>query len=383
MKGAVVLSGFLRNYRQCIDNFLANFIEPNDLDVYCSFQHDSSIQKRLLPGFGPEVPDVHDEEAFLREKFGDRLKLLHWDDWRFNGVFDPEPSSLRQRLIAFHQFEYAKAIDRYKGQDPENQWFAADQFARLSTAAEKTRAFCAANNLSYDYVVRFRIDINVTRPVLIAPVFETVDDVYIIRGYACSVKEMFVAQPTAFFDICISFPHTIFNYTPKNFYPNFLAPEFQLGQFLRVHKYRCYEWPIQYSYNDSLTTGERVIESYPLGTGATPILITPFTSDMTRADWESALKIDPKLLLQAGVRFVDDTRSGAVLSTANSRSSPKTQDTDLETTTTTPSNAEGVYGVYFVLFVVFLTLFVITNAIWLYRHSKAYRLISSEKIKTF
>lgn len=356
MKGAVILSGALRAYRRYIDNFIANFIEPNDLDVYCSFMKGSSYNMRTINYATDTGKDEHDEDAFLREKFGSRLKVLHWAS---------ETEFLR-RLTDFQKFEYASMKQRYNVTELFNQGTGTDQFGRVAIVVEQMKQFCEEHQLQYDYVVRFRIDIDVTSVINIpqllnAHPFESNRDVYIIRWVSCGVKELFFAPQTTMYDICLNFPHTIGLYAPKRYYDQFSAPEYQLGQFLRVHQYKLYEWNIEYKYVDNEATGERKIVSYPNQNyfTRTPILVTDFPSDMTQRDIEDALKIDPSLIFPKNMNLLENQKFDKPAEITVSAVQQQ-QDTSTE------------YN-YMILWIVFLTLFVVTNLMWFVKQKRETR----------
>lgn len=331
---AVLLTGQLRAYRKYIDHFIQNFVEYNDLDVYCSFQPNSSYKQRFIEHPGSEEPDVHDEEAFLREKFGSRLKMLDWVE---------SNHSYLKNLVLFHDYEHDKILKKYTEKEP-SQWFAADQFGRLALAVEKASKHDMF--YKYDALVRFRIDVDVTSPICIRSLHSLQpDEVCIVRGYACSVKELFVATPKTFYDICVYFPQTMFLYAPKHYYPNFMAPEFQLAQFLRHHLYQTYEWNIEYRYVDDVKSNERKIEccsrKEEITDVKTPIILTDFISDMTPMEIVASLRKDAKLDLNI-------------------------PGNELNKLTIVPSveSSDSYEMTYFILWIVFMTLFVVTNIFW-------------------
>lgn len=362
MRGAVVFSGQLRAYRKYIDNLMKNFVELNDLDVFCSFQKHSSYMKRLIVSHDSEVVDEHDEEEFLKSVFGDRLKLLHWGPEKIHPTEEaPSDNQYLRNLIKFQNYKYEHFKRKYATEQLVNQWFSVDQFGRVAIAAEQFKHWCDTNNMKYDYVVRFRIDVDVIEPISITNLlnshpFESKDDVYIRRWYASSIKELFVTTPESFYNICTNFPNSMFSYSPKNFHPNFTAPEFQLGQFLREHEYKTYEWRVEYRYVDDEPGNERniVCAPQPGYICRTPIFITDFLSDMTIDDIDEGFKRDPSLHLE----FARPERP-------------------IQHVTPTPpivlQDAEYT-DLFLILFVVFLVLFVASNGCWwiLYRRNNIY-----------
>lgn len=367
IRGAVLFTGQLRAYRKYAENLMRNFVELNDLDVFCSFQKHSSYVKRPIEG--SEIKDEHDEEAFLTELFKDRLKVLHW----VSKIHPTETNDLEndflRKLIDFQHYEFQISQELFPDKQLVNQWFAADQFGRVAIGAQEMKCFCEKNKIKYDYIVRFRIDVDVTEPIPIVNLmntypFESEKDVYIRRWYSSAVKELFVTTQASFFDICLNFPHTMFLYRPKKFHPNFNAPEFQLGQFLRDHQYKTYEWRIEYAYVDNEAENERKIVCRPQGgfICRTPIIITQFASDMDEDELDEAQKTDPNLHLEF----------------------PRIEKAPVYVTPTPPivlTEAEYT-DLFLVLFVVFLVLFVFSNGYWwlVFRHNQTIHTPLSIKI---
>lgn len=236
--GAIFCVGHLRDYRKHLDSFLTHVVEPNALDVYLSVDRKSSVIDRQTHGMGPS--DEHDEEVYLQDKLGSRLKLLHWAN--------EDPALAEARHLS-------ESLVRFRTSSESNVWFV-DQFVRLSYLVRLVQRQYPEVFSGYDYMVRFRIDVHVEN---LIPFFQWAQQcdfqpgtVWVRPDYSHAVKELFVCDPATFVRVAYNFPYVYGSYIPDRIegLTNYGVPEYQLGQFLREGRFQLFQLHLAFGYRE-------------------------------------------------------------------------------------------------------------------------------------
>jgi len=238
MKGALVCAnGVMKNYRYGFDNFVKNLVAYNDLDVYLFLQKNTSTKIR----FGSE-PDIHDETAYLKEKLGDRLKLLYWTDENveFDEFRKPLMDMQKNRLEHLNQMFAGICFDGYLGGND----YVVDQYVRLSHAAMKFQDYCESHKLHYDYVIRYRVDItsHIEIPFKHLPMLHP-RQCYAVDNGGVSIRDaLFISSYEDFLIISKNYIYAYGTYVPplRNVKIAWLSPECQFAQFLFSLGYKVY-----------------------------------------------------------------------------------------------------------------------------------------------
>ena len=348
MKGALVCVGHLRNYRQTIDSLLENLVAPNELDVFLFLQRNSSCKVRLnRPGNAAfAIQDPHDEEAYLKERFGPRLVDLQWidDHPKFDAYLqeiNAEQTQRRERLS-----EIFPDIPGIR----ESVW-QVDWWCRLAYAAQLFESQLA----NYDWAFRFRIDCAMVEPFNLREMkLSNNMEMRLVRDFSHSAKEIFLCHPTLFCAIVDGFARAygIFIPGPSRPFRDFMAPEAQFAQFLRYSKVQAVDIGLQYGYKEDPQTNTRVV--YCTGNGMTEkIVLTGFPSDISLSTAMDALKMDKDLHFHPviGQDVHDQIVANAAAAAAATIVSP------------TPPTPDATPP-YEILFYVFLALFIVSNWFW-------------------
>jgi len=326
MKGALVCAnGVMKNYRYGFDNFVKNLVEFNDLDVYLFLQKNTSTKIR-----GSAEPDIHDEESYLREKLGHRLKMLYWTNE------DLDFQEFRNPLKTMHENRIAQLTAIFKDISPDpylgSNDYVADQYIRLAHACRKFQEYCESNQLKYNYVIRFRVDITVPIPFPcknLRPLHQK--ELYAVDGGGFSIRDaLFITTQEDIISIAKNFVYEYGTFKPplRRLNHSWLAPECQLAQFLLSFGYKVYNLRIH-------------AEQSPL-------------LDVNTISWYS--KSD----------FLEPLEEIKLISLSDESKEKQKNSTDIISLSTTPITVIGEESnVYMILMIVFLVLFFIVTLLCL------------------
>lgn len=323
MKGAVVCAnGIMKNYRYGFDNFVKNFIEYNDLDVYLFLQHNTATKIR-----GSDELDIHDEEVYLREKLGDRLKILYWTDEH------SEFEDFRKPLSDLHKNRIKYLTEIYKNISPDpylgSNDYVADQYIRLAHAGLKFGEYCQEYELKYDYVIRFRVDITIPIPFPCKDLRPLQNrEFYAVDNGGFSIRDaFFMTTQDDFLIIAQNFIYDYGMYKPplQKLQYSWLAPECQLAQFLLSLDYNVYNLKLVAEQSPKLDVN--TLSWYPMSDFLEPlqkVALIRLSDILKEHDLDVVITPTPSVVIV-----------------------PSTTD------------------VYMILMIVFIVLFVFTNIVWI------------------
>lgn len=335
-KGAVLcIAGLMKAYRATFNSWVKHLVEFNDLDVFLYLEKNTSWVDR-----DSRIVDKHDEEAYLRSKLGDRLKVIHWtnDDEALQQKRDEIMELVRMRTEGM-KHTYGQDTVNEKLVYVPNPRHVVDQYVRLAMAAHHFSQH--ANFDTYDYVFRFRIDVGVRSPILLnqLPILGS-HHLYIMKNWSHSVREIFVCEPKTFVNVCWLFVHEYATFTPKHFMDSLLIPEIQMGQFLRQHHYRLQSLNLHLD-----PTGVFLYcEGEPNFLQPETFELTDFPSDYTAKEMEILCQAsNQQTFEQSWCRTTPKQQNDAIYNTLLNHQASEIQQTS---------------DTYFILFVLFLSLFV-------------------------
>lgn len=358
-KGALLCVGHLRNYRETLESFMNNLVLPNRLDVFLFLKRNSACRVRLK-GPGPQAfsdEDVHDEETYISERFGGRLAALEWCD--DDAEFEPFAADINARQKALRStlsvlFPNNRSIN-------ESVW-QVDWVCRNAYAAQKFAPALSA----YDWVLRFRIDAFVPALVDLQNLQVCDNRVYVVRDFSHSAKELFLCRPELFCEMSVEFARTYSAFFPRHSeFKDFLVPESQFGQFLRFKRVTTLDLGLDYGYMDGSSPNTTLVYTKSNGKLGDLNILTDFPSDLNMDIAMQALSKDKHVQFHPFI-------GGAVHERIVAKAAADVAAAASVSGTTQPALAP----LYEILCYLFLTMFLISNWIWL---SKA-RFTPNERI---
>jgi len=223
---AILLSGYLKTYRDTFEEFVDKIVKPANADVFCLFKKNTSIKCRES-----KEPYPHDEEEFIKSCLGENLKSLVW----VNEVEDTEKLIEKGNNILQSVWlpKYGKQCEKLE------HWMTirstVDQYQRLSLVCNLMSEYSYKNNITYKRVLRARPDI---LPINGNKNWHMLDvelnDIFLNPSLRYEFRDMlFVTDQQTMEFICKNFPEKYLTYLPKdNPYLTILSPECQLMQFM-------------------------------------------------------------------------------------------------------------------------------------------------------
>lgn len=138
MKVAILLTGELRTFKKTLTHFKKNIVDNLDCDIFCVFQPNSNLTEE----------DINDSENFIKDNLGDNCKKIHRfyrNEWLFNAYQMELLDNLKKKLSDFW-INYLRTsgsmVEYYQ------LWLAYNDMVK----------FEMINQIKYDYIIRFRLD---------------------------------------------------------------------------------------------------------------------------------------------------------------------------------------------------------------------------------
>jgi hypothetical protein len=151
MTNAILLSGFLKAYKESFPEFVRLLVKPANAHVFCVFRKNSSIVCRST-----KEKDLHDEEDFLRKHLGENLKVLIWiDEVETTKYYIEKGNNYLENLwLPKYGLDFCKQLEHWM-----NLQNTVDQYQRLRLACREMEKFSKENSVYYNKVLRARPDI--------------------------------------------------------------------------------------------------------------------------------------------------------------------------------------------------------------------------------
>jgi hypothetical protein len=258
MRIAILLPGGLKTYHLHIQEFYNNLIKPNNADVFMYLNPNSDIKSR---GDYSSVDIDHD--ALIRTTFKENLKGLTW----CQNPPDTEAYQKwgKEKLERSWVKRYGKQnMDKQEHYNDNYFLKVVDQYIRLRECYRMLKEYSKEHNITYDIVIRFRVDIYIDRVVDLSIYDCPNGRVYIHTSKKFELRDyLFIANQKTMEKICEEFPD---HYLSQQFDPihleraesiTYLSPECQLGQYLQRNlAFDLYQTPLaveQQNINGALT----------------------------------------------------------------------------------------------------------------------------------
>lgn len=257
MKGCVLMTGLCPEEPLYLQTIYENMVKPNNLDVFVHVK----------------VGDSKKCEKYFSSIFGHHLKYFK--------LFNDDKQYIRQRDLMYNVIisRYNLMVDKYGYEDvkkvlddidyenviyhPSKKYWEedtfvkkhgimfthVDQYGRLSYACEELKRHIYENDLEYDYIWRWRPDFKCLNKFDITQMVPLKDrEIYVIpeTQWSYAVYEFLIARPDDFFRINTQFLWDMYIYIPPEVFPHTLAPEIQIGQYIRVNRYTTFKLEIAY-----------------------------------------------------------------------------------------------------------------------------------------
>ena len=239
MTNAILLSGYLKAYKESFPEFVRLLVKPANAHVFCVFRKNSSIVCRST-----NEKDLHDEEDFLRKHLGENLKVLIWiDEVESTKSYIEKGNSYLQNLwLPRYGYDFCKQLEHWMYLQN-----TVDQYQRLRLACREMENFSKHNSIYYDKVLRARPDIyplNGDKNWWELDVKE--NDIFIQKHIRYEFRDMlFLTSQKSMVYICDNFPENYPRYMPtteETPSKTILSPECQLLQFMiKEHKFNFFE----------------------------------------------------------------------------------------------------------------------------------------------
>lgn len=229
MKVALLITGLFdgRGSVECLDLIHSNLVIPNNFDVFIytellSFEHEKIVKS---------WPSLIDFDNSVNT---DEIKpfFLNKTDFMF-GIIDKQVNDESQTSKMYHRKGILSVVD---------------QHIRMIDGCERMRKYMDTHNISYDYVLRWRLDF-MPMHVMRVPVDTLADRVWVLRlqyHESDRVHEFLCAKWQHFYDIYTTFIHWYLHYWPMNFFWGMSLIETQFGQHLRQFPYTYMEQRIKF-----------------------------------------------------------------------------------------------------------------------------------------
>jgi hypothetical protein len=239
MTNAILLSGFLKAYKESFPEFVRLLVKPANAHVFCVFRKNSSIVCRST-----KEKDLHDEEDFLRKHLGENLKVLIWiDEVETTKYYIEKGNNYLENLwLPKYGLDFCKQLEHWM-----NLQNTVDQYQRLRLACREMEKFSKENSVYYNKVLRARPDIYPLQgPKNWWYLDVKENDIFIQKHIRYEFRDMlFLTSQKSMVYICDNFPENYPRYMPttgENPSKTILSPECQLLQFMiKEHKFNFFE----------------------------------------------------------------------------------------------------------------------------------------------
>lgn len=158
MKIAVLYTGELRTIKKTIDYFLNNVLNLHDCSVFASIQASS---------YGQNL-DKNEYESFIKNKLGDRLKILKWIDKEnkeYQNITNEIINNLNLYNLDNRGLKYLKQninYNRLKETENVKNYLKTSgtliEHYQIHQSYLSMKEYENVNNMKFDYVMRFRTD---------------------------------------------------------------------------------------------------------------------------------------------------------------------------------------------------------------------------------
>lgn len=235
---AILLSGWLKAYRDSFPEFVKLVVKPANADVFCLFKRNTSWDSRDTC-----INDNHDEEKFIRECLGKHLKVLKWIDVaeETETYMDKGADILNSMWLPKYGIDICSKLEHWM-----SFRHSVDQYQRLRLVCREMINYSKENNIEYKRVLRARPDIlpiNGNKNWHLLDV--NIGDIFINPGSKYEMRDiLFVTDQKSMHYILENFPDKYLHYMPTTGitpHVTILSPECQLMQFMvKMHKFKFY-----------------------------------------------------------------------------------------------------------------------------------------------
>jgi hypothetical protein len=233
-KGAMLMVGFFKNYKQCLPSIVENVIKFNDLDVYMYMKEDSASTTRRFQS----LPDNEHIESNVRGMIGDNLVHFSYtkDDDLYETMKDQFYDVIQRRFIDFTERRFGKeGVENY---NMTKKGFLIDQFIRLSHGTYRMKKYVDKHKLKYDYIIRFRPDFLVNTPLPLKnwPKLEEKEVYFIEMSPPYGLRDTHIARHDDFFSLTYDFLFEYYGCTHHTDGP-LEQPEIQWANSALLHNF--------------------------------------------------------------------------------------------------------------------------------------------------
>lgn len=163
MKNAIIITGRMRNTHMTLQTFNDSIIIPNDADVFCFMEPNSTYDCEHFP-FPNTRGDVlcdEDSRRFCEKILGPRLKSFEYSGHDYNTEL-----VLAQQKCNENAAFFANVLKRIGATDAFHYFIEervvnggiVDQYLRVQRAIRKVVEFEKQNGFKYDCIIRSRFD---------------------------------------------------------------------------------------------------------------------------------------------------------------------------------------------------------------------------------
>lgn len=218
-KLAICISGHSRSYKKCFENINKQILSNYDCDVFISTYTDSDeIIKDIKKIYKPKLIQINDEKSDIFTKtINNYQKTL--SEVRFKCIpyliFDKPKVSYNDNI-------YFDKDDKYGISYTTITNCALSQFYGIYDASQLCKQY-VDSGVKYDYIIRLRLDDNISGNFKLIELNEDEVIVNTIQNYSNSIKVsdfFFMAKPDTFFKVANLYNNLndIINYINKNDY---------------------------------------------------------------------------------------------------------------------------------------------------------------------